>query len=350
MEIRQLNIFLKAAETLNFAEAARLLFMTQSAFTQNIKQLEEELGVPLFDRNSHSVHLTEAGEVMQEYARKTINMADECKAHIMDLKQMKSGVLRIGVTHSFSLMTTEVIKDFCKLYPNVSIEITFKRMEELLLMLQHHELDGVLSYMPLKQPKQVDSDILFHDRLGVVMRRDNSLAKRKSLKLKDISKYSFALPARGLQARNVLERVFADSDEKLNMRVELNIATHEYKSRMTDDMYTDIEDHWYDDMYDPQLEKFCRDKGIPTREEMSDIPGQMCGRTEEQNRMICEFTDKIEEQHDKWCIMYLTEHYPEYTEQDYWDYMDVLEHAYDNWHECEIREFELVVDDNFKIE
>ena len=112
MEIRQLNIFLKAAETLNFAEAARLLFMTQSAFTQNIKQLEEELGVPLFDRNSHSVHLTEAGEVMQEYARKTINMADECKAHIMDLKQMKSGVLRIGVTHSFSLMTTEVIKDF----------------------------------------------------------------------------------------------------------------------------------------------------------------------------------------------------------------------------------------------
>lgn len=137
----------------------------------------------------------------------------------------KSGVLRIGVTHSFSLMTTEVIKDFCKLYPNVSIEITFKRMEELLLMLQHHELDGVLSYMPLKQPKQVDSDILFHDRLGVVMRRDNSLAKRKSLKLKDISKYSFALPARGLQARNVLERVFSDSDEKLNMRVELNIAT-----------------------------------------------------------------------------------------------------------------------------
>ena len=107
MEIRQLNIFLKAAETLNFAEAARLLFMTQSAFTQNIKQLEEELGVSLFDRNSHSVHLTEAGEVMQEYARKTIYMADECKAHIMDLKQMKSGVLRIGVTHSFSLMTTD---------------------------------------------------------------------------------------------------------------------------------------------------------------------------------------------------------------------------------------------------
>ena len=126
--------------------------------------------------------------------------------------------------------------------------------------------------------------------------------------------------------------------------------SHEYKSRVTDDMYVDIEEHWYDDMHDPQLEKFCRDNGIPTMEEMSDIPGWMCGRTEEQTRMIREFLDKIEEQHDEWCIKYLTEHYPEYTEQDYWDYMDALEHAYDDWHDCEIREFELVVDDNFKIE
>ena len=125
--------------------------------------------------------------------------------------------------------------------------------------------------------------------------------------------------------------------------------SHEYKSRVTDDMYVDIEEHWYDDMHDPQLEKFCRDHDIPTMEEMSDIPGWMCGRTEEQTRMIREFLDEIEEQHDEWCIKYLTEHYPEYTEQDYWDYMDVLEHAYDDWHDCEIREFELVVDDDFKI-
>lgn len=127
-------------------------------------------------------------------------------------------------------------------------------------------------------------------------------------------------------------------------------ASHEYKSRVTDDMYVDIEEHWYDDMHDPQLEKFCRDNDIPTMEEMSDIPGRMRGRTEEQTIMIREFLDKIEEQHDEWCIKYLTEHYPEYTEQDYWDYMDVLEHAYDDWHDCEIREFELVVDDDFKIE
>lgn len=225
MEIRQLTIFLKAAETLNFAEAARQLFMTQSAFTQNIKQLEDDLGVPLFDRNSHSVHLTEAGEVMVDYARQTIYSANECKAKIRDLAEMKRGTLRIGVTHSFSLMTTEVISEFCRLFPLVNIEITYKRMEELIAMLQHHELDGVLSYMPLKTPKQIESMVLFHDRLGVVMRKEHPLSGKESLSLSDVSRYSFVLPAKGLQARNVLEKILADSDADINTRIEFNIAT-----------------------------------------------------------------------------------------------------------------------------
>ena len=225
MDIRQLTLFLKAGETLNFAEASRQLFMTQSAFTQNIKQLEEELCVPLFDRNSHSVHLTEAGETLMSYARKTINDVEECRAAMTDLSEMKLGFLRIGVTHSFSLMTTDVLSRFCSIYPNVKLEITYKRMEELILMLQHHELDCVMSYKPTKRPNQVDSMVLFEDQLGVVMRKDNPLSKRESLKLSDISKYSLVLPARGLQARNVLDKVMAESDVALNTRIEFNIAT-----------------------------------------------------------------------------------------------------------------------------
>lgn len=225
MEIRQLALFLKASETLNFAEASRQLFITQSAFTQNIKQLEEELGVPLFDRNSHSVHLTEAGETLKHYARKAINAADECRAALTDMSEMKRGELHIGVTHSFSLMATDVLANFCNMYPNIKLIITYKRMEDLITMLQHHELDCVLSYMPTKQPRQVESITLFHDRLGVIMRKDNSLAKCKSLRLSDIKDYSFVLPAKGLQARNVLENILAVSDTPLSPRIEFNIAT-----------------------------------------------------------------------------------------------------------------------------
>ncbi len=225
MELRQLRFFLKASETLNFSEAAKQLYITQSTLTQAVKQLEAELGVLLFDRNSHEVHLTEAGAELVTYARQTVTAADTCMARMADLTQMKGGVLRVGVTHSFSLMTAEVVTAFCRLYPKVQIEIVYRRMEELLDMLCHHELDVVLSYKPTQVNRQVESVELFRDRLGVVVPQNHELASRSSLTLADIAHYSFALPAKGLQARNVLEHLLATSDITLNTRVELNIAT-----------------------------------------------------------------------------------------------------------------------------
>ena len=86
MELRQLRYFLKAAETLNFSEASKELFITQSTLSQQIRQLERELGVSLFQRNSHEVLLTENGEHLLPYARKTIIDADTCVESMNDLK------------------------------------------------------------------------------------------------------------------------------------------------------------------------------------------------------------------------------------------------------------------------
>ena len=77
MELRQLRFFLKVSETLNFSEASKQLYITQSTLTQTIKQLETELGVVLFDRNSHEVHLTEAGKELVDYANRTVTAADD---------------------------------------------------------------------------------------------------------------------------------------------------------------------------------------------------------------------------------------------------------------------------------
>ena len=125
--------------------------------------------------------------------------------------------------------------------------------------------------------------------------------------------------------------------------------SHVYESRVPDKVMDEVEDHWYEDVYDPQIEKFCREHDIPTQEDMSDVPEWMCSRTEEQNKMVAEFADKIEEQYDEWCIKYLTEHYPEYTEQDYWDYLEAVDNAWDEWHDCKIKELELVIDDDFEV-
>ena len=207
MEVRQLKIFAKAAETLNFSEASKQLYITQSTLTQTIKQLEEELGVKLFDRNSHEVYLTEAGSELLAHVDSVINEIEECKARILDLSNLRRGKLSIGVTHSFAMLNTEVVAEFCEQYPKIKIEIVYKCMGELLLMLQRHELDYVLSYKPSYEMPQIDSEVLFHDRLGVIVRRDHPLAERKSVSIRELDQYGLVLPAKGMQTRNVLDRI-----------------------------------------------------------------------------------------------------------------------------------------------
>lgn len=93
MELRQLKYFVKAAETLNFSDAARALNIAQSSLSQQIKQLEEELDMQLFLRNSHSIRLTEAGEMMLPLALRTIHDAETCTDRIRDLKKLLTGTL-----------------------------------------------------------------------------------------------------------------------------------------------------------------------------------------------------------------------------------------------------------------
>ena len=166
MELRQLRYFVKAAETLNFSEAAKGLYITQSTLSQQIRQLETELDVQLFQRNSHEVTLTEAGAELLPYAKETLYTADTCKEHIRDLQQLLTGTLNIGVTYSFSPILTETVLAFMKLYPEVKLNIFYKTMTELMQMLVKREVDFVLAFKPTRRYEQIESHILFDNHLG----------------------------------------------------------------------------------------------------------------------------------------------------------------------------------------
>ena len=129
MEIRQLRYFAKVAETLNFSDAAKALYITQSTLSQQIKQLEQELNAPLLLRNSHSVSLTEVGEELLPYALRTLHAADLCVDRIHDLQQLLTGTLNIGVTYTFSPILAETLLVFMKRYPHVRLNIYYKPME-----------------------------------------------------------------------------------------------------------------------------------------------------------------------------------------------------------------------------
>ena len=93
MELRQLKYFVNVAETNSFSEASRLLNITQSTLSQQIKQLENELGVMLFERSSHRVCLTDIGEAFLPEAKRTLHAADVCIDRMNDIKGLKAAVL-----------------------------------------------------------------------------------------------------------------------------------------------------------------------------------------------------------------------------------------------------------------
>lgn len=222
MEIRQLKYFLKVAETLNFSEASRKLYVTQSTLSQQISHLEQEIGLPLFERNSHEVSLTEAGKELVPYAQATVSASEACTDRMNDLKKLLAGELNIGVTFSFSNIMTETLHSFLHAYPNVKLNIHYKTMQELMESLKRRELDLVLAFKPLKADKCVDSRAIFSNRLAAVVNSSHPLAKLTSVKLSELERYSLILPTKALQARNAFDSLTEGKDLDFRIKMEVN--------------------------------------------------------------------------------------------------------------------------------
>lgn len=221
MELRQLRYFVKVAETLNFSEAAKALYVTQSTLSQQIKQLEEELGEPLLIRSSHSVSLTEAGQTILSNAKQAIYEAGLCKERINELNIMGAGTLNIGVTYSFSPILTETILTFMKIYPKIKLKIFYRPMNELMAMLSERTVDFALAFKPSKEVAGIESHTLFQNYLSAIAGTHHPLAKYDKVTLSDLAKYDLALPSKGLQARNAFDEI-TTPQTKLNIKIELN--------------------------------------------------------------------------------------------------------------------------------
>lgn len=222
MELRQLKYFVKSAEYLNFSVAAKHLYITQSTLSQQIKQLEFELGFELFLRNSRHISLTEAGEEFLPFARKTIQDAEDGVQRLHDLQHVKAGRLRVGVTYSLSTVLTEGLLEFMKAYPDIKLEVYYKTVNELLALLKERELDFILSYKPIFDAPDVESMPLFENALALVVAKDHPLATKKRVGINELSDVPLVLPSHDLQARMMLEKLIAGKDVALSSRLELN--------------------------------------------------------------------------------------------------------------------------------
>lgn len=222
MELRQLRYFAKSAELLNFTEAAKKLFITQSTLSLQIKQLEEELGVLLFDRIGKRILLTEAGESFLPYARQTLQDTEYGKQKILDLQNIHTGSLRIGVTYSLSPLLTNAIIIFNRKYPSVKLDIQYSSSHDLIIQLKEHKFDFILSFLPNLPETTLDSVTLFDSSLNMVVHRCHPLSGLKQISWDRIQTESLILPSIGLSARALLDTILNEKRIQLHPQIEMN--------------------------------------------------------------------------------------------------------------------------------
>lgn len=217
MDIRQLQYFVGIAETGRFSEASRVLFVTQSAVSQQIKLLEEELGTQLFVRQPHNVTLTESGQELLPLAKKVLRGISECRDRISDLKGLLCGTLNVGLTYSLEPYIRETMIAFMMRYPKVKVNAYYKSLSELLRMLKDHEIDIMFSMMPTSPHEFATSIPLTEYRLAAIMKNTHPLAKKTELSFSDLLPHKLILPEKGLRDRNAIESFIHAETGDLNV-------------------------------------------------------------------------------------------------------------------------------------
>lgn len=223
MELRQLKYFVRAAERLNFTKAADDLCITQSTLSHQIKELENTLNVLLFDRIGKRVKLTEAGEIMLPYARKTIHQAEEGQQFLQDLNELKAGKLVIGATYGLTELLIQALAPFNQAYPNVQIQIVFGSTADMLLKIKQYEIDCMLSFLPSSYD---DSDLdivkLFDSTLSLIVHESHPWSQQKQVTLQKVAELPLVLPSPSYSIRNFLDDVLAQNNISLNVTMEIN--------------------------------------------------------------------------------------------------------------------------------
>ena len=222
MELRQLKYFLKAKELLNFTEAANVLNISQSTLSQQIKQLEDELNVPLFNRIGKRITLTEAGKLFGEYALQSINRANEGLLLLQDLKNLNTGKITIGVIYSMRILFTKTLIEFAKQYPNIKIQVVFGTTKDLLEKLNLHQFDFILSFHEKTKEPHLKYQPLLNSNMVLVTARKSELAKKSSISLHEVADLPLALPFSGYSTIQFFEESFSQKNLTPNICMEIN--------------------------------------------------------------------------------------------------------------------------------
>ncbi len=220
MDLFQLETFLAVAREGSFSRAAKKLFRTQPAVSQTVRKLEDEVGEPLFDRSSREGILTDAGQVLLDYAQRLLNTRSEALLALDELRELQAGKLSIAANEFTCLYLLPVLHEFRRLHPLVKITIQRSLASRIPGELLSHNAElGVLSFRP--EDPLLRSIVVYRDELAFVVPRDHPLAGARQVSVRQLGAEYFVAHNVPSPYRNKVLETFRRRRVPLHMPVEL---------------------------------------------------------------------------------------------------------------------------------
>ena len=194
MDLRHLRYFLAVADELHFTRAAAKLGIQQPPLSQQIRQLEDELGSKLFRRLTRGVELTEAGAFLVQEARQILEQVERAKVAVQGLARGTSGHIRVGFSNAsyFNPVVSQVIRDYRERYPDVVLTPVQSVTAELVQSLHGAKVDVAFLRAPFDD-EGLGSDLIVEEPLVAVVPATHALAGEHALGLAALAKEPFLL-------------------------------------------------------------------------------------------------------------------------------------------------------------
>ena len=230
MIVRRLLYLSALAEEKHFGRAAEKCNVSQPTLSSAIRQLEEELGIPIVHRGHRFSGFTQEGLRVLEHANRVLAESEKLKEELSLMREGLAGRLRIGVVPSVLPIAALVTSRFGKNHPGVSIEVVSRSAKGILSGLEDFSLDLGISYLDETRMAKVKELPLYTENLAVLTPIHGPFSDRDSVTWKEVAETSLVLLNQNMQNRRIIDKVFEEVGCEVNPQIEtnslMNLAAH----------------------------------------------------------------------------------------------------------------------------
>ena len=218
---RQLQIFESVARHLSYTRASEELHLTQPAVSMQIKQLEQSVGLPLFEQLGKKVFLTDVGHEFNRYSSAITTQLNELKQVVDEMKGLKRGRLTIAVASTANYFVPRLLAAFCQQHGEVTVSLEVTNREQLLKGLVENRTDLVIMGQP-PQDMELVAERFMDNPLVIIAPPDHPLAKARQIPLKRLLEETFLVREQGSGTRSAVERFFTANQLALSTPMEMS--------------------------------------------------------------------------------------------------------------------------------